>query len=109
MNRIPIRCLMCGVELENGLDTFGDLGQEICATCWYYDVSEPETIYGLAPHYHDLNITGCIFGSTVLEPLPSDPPHPVYGYWIEDRHAYFRPDDDVEGAMGIWTYIGKQP
>lgn len=103
---MSINCHICGEPLTNGLDTYGLPGEEVCATCWFYEVDpvQPETIYGLAPHHHDLNITGSIIGSTVFEPLPKAR-HCDYGYWIENRKAYFLP---CEPGMGMWTYIARE-
>lgn len=36
MQREKLTCTICGMALENGLDTFGDIGEELCQECWIH-------------------------------------------------------------------------
>lgn len=64
------------------------------------DESEAKCVfpyYGLAPHRHDLTITGSIIGSTVINPRGSCP-------------ANFQPDEPDEpdgGGLGVYTHCLK--
>jgi predicted RNase H-like nuclease (RuvC/YqgF family) len=33
--RLPIECTRCHAQLQGQLDTFGAVGEECCAKCWY--------------------------------------------------------------------------
>ncbi len=98
-----LKCTRCGIDLHNDIDTFGDTGQEMCEDCWYewYEEVNGVEYYGMAPHHHDLTITGSFIGSTILDPLPE--PAADGRYWIESAKLWFQPDDEVDGAMGMWT------
>jgi hypothetical protein len=73
------QCWKCEKPLSGGTDTFGWPGDE-CWNCYAELKSmEGETWYGLAPHHHDLSITGSIIGSTVFDPLP-EPDAPLRPY-----------------------------
>jgi len=104
-NRIQLECYFCGTLLTGGGDTFGDVGQECCQTCFweYQDVYEyaAQFDYGLAPHYHDTIITGSVIGGTVFEPLPE--PAEDGRYWIENRNAWFSPDPECS-TMGFYDF-----
>lgn len=105
IRRIQLTCMMCGVPLNGELDTYGDIGSELCADCWY---DEDERIngvyfYGLAPHIHDLTITGSYLGSTVYLDYQSTAKRDERGrYWIEHMKMWFSPDDEVDGYQGMW-------
>lgn len=103
-----MNCSVCGKPLTNGLDTYGDVGAELCMDCWY-DLPEEDDYswYGMAPHYHDLGLTGSIIGSTVLTPLPEPDANGVYTIGTQ----FFIPDGEVDGAMGVWyrNYPGTRP
>lgn len=43
--RLQLTCTHCGKELYNGLDTFGDIGDEMCQDCW---IHLPEIVDGFA-------------------------------------------------------------
>lgn len=103
-----LNCVSCGCTLYNDVNTFGEVGQEMCWTCWSRDIPledirdmEDEGYYGLAPHHHDTTITGSLIGSTVYEPLPGEP-NENGEYWIPDRNAWFWPDPEMDGMMGVW-------
>jgi hypothetical protein len=98
------KCQICDTELEP-IDEFGPVNYVHCYECWTAESGDDsdncDFWYGLAPHVHDLSITGHIIGSTVLYPL--DKYKKENGrYWIPERNAWFTPDDEVGGAMGIW-------
>lgn len=94
-----LNCSICGIALHNALDTYGDVGSELCETCWYdmLDV-ELDCWYGVASHVHDLSKTGSFIGSTVLTPLPAPDEHGVYAV----DGLYFVPDAETEGGCGMW-------
>lgn len=100
MSRIAIICVCCGKELRNGLDTFGNNDAPMCWDC--YSALQGEAgcnqYYGLAPHHHDLSITGTMIGSTVFDPLPE--PNADGEYVIGEQIFY--PDPQASG-MGVWV------
>ena len=105
MTRLPMTCTCCGVALRGELDTFGDIGNELCEGCWYklYDETNGVQYYGLAPHHHDLSITGSFIGSTIFDDYKATSKQDDTGrYWIEDRKMWFRPDEEVGGDSGMW-------
>lgn len=85
-------------SLDAWADTFGDIGAEVCEDCWYELPENDDNWYGMAPHSHDLTLTGSYIGSTVLSPLPEPDKNGVYAV----DGLYFVPDDEVEGAQGMW-------
>lgn len=100
---MELYCIICNSPLSNGLDTFGDAGEEMCWDCWadYLFMTVTDTWYGMAPHHHDLTITGSIIGSTVFTPLPGEPNE--YGDYEIEPGLFFRPDPEVNGEQGFWT------
>lgn len=106
-NRITLKCERCGIELSGGLDTFGDIGHELCQDCWYEWEEETNGVsyYGMAPHIHDLTITGSYIGSTIMLDYKAISKQDERGrYWIEDRNMWFTPDYEpgVDGYQGMW-------
>lgn len=103
-NRLGFHCVACGKELTGGLDSYGDYDAPLCQEC-HLGMSDDDQIidswYGLAPHHHDLTLTGSFIGSTIFDPLPE--PAPDGRYWILSRGAWFQPDDETGGEMGIWS------
>lgn len=102
-----MNCISCGKQLSNGLDTYGAVGQELCWRCYSEHLEEglnAPTVdyYGLAPHRHDLTITGSYVNSTVFEPLTQYEKKDSR-YWIPERGLWFWPDPEMKGEMGIWT------
>lgn len=95
---MDVKCTICGVTLKGELDTFGDIGAEVCEDCWYELPENNESWYGMAPHVHDMTITGHMIGSTVLTPLPEPDANGVY--FVDG--LYFVPDKEVDGAQGMW-------
>lgn len=102
-NRLGFQCTCCGAPLTGGEDTFGTIDQPMCQGCHFSLIEETEDQmwYGLAPHHHDLTLTGNLIGSTVLDPLPE--PALDGRYWIESRGAWFQPDDEMDGKLGVWS------
>ncbi len=96
------QCSGCGKPLTGGIDTFGDPNDELCWDCYAECKAGPrEPYYGVAPHHHDLSITGTFIGSTVLDGLPpADNGHYDLGY------ATFTPDPE---APGCGVYVPKPP
>jgi len=100
-NRIPLTCFLCGCHLIGGIDTFGDIGQECCQSCfWELHGQEGTVWYGMAPHKHDLSFTGSYVGSAVFDILLG-PPTLEGSFWIEFHKAWFTPDDE-NPEQGIW-------
>jgi hypothetical protein len=98
-----IVCTACQKALAGGTDTFGDVDCPFCWECYGALNGEggigPEggDYYGLAPHHHDLTITGSIIGSTVLDPLPEPNAN---GEYIIGNQVFI----PTEPGMGIWSY-----
>ena len=103
-----LHCTICTTPLTGGLDTYGDVGAELCIDCWYDlpEQLEPDSWYGMAPHHHDLERTGSYIGSTVFDPLPEPDANGVY----KVGSLYFVPDEEVGGDQGVWykAYPGEQ-
>ena len=101
MARLAMQCTSCEKQLRGGTDTFGDVNCPFCWQCYSSLVGEGGfgQYYGLAPHHHDLTITGSIIGSTVLDPLPE--PNADGEYIIGNQ--VFMPDPEAPG-LGIWEY-----
>lgn len=117
MTRLAYQCTACEKALEGNTDTFGWPGN-FCWNC-YAELNcnggclEGGSYYGLAPHHHDLTLTGHMIGSTVFDPLPE--PNAVAdagrstaavgtgsGEYIIDNMT-FSPDPLAPG-MGVWEY-----
>lgn len=96
-----MQCIICETELTGGLDTYGDRGQEVCQRCWFehgFDIDEPESWYGLAPHKHAFDKDGnIIIGGTTFEPLPEPDAN---GDIVIDGYV-FTPDHEAPGC-GVW-------
>ena len=99
-----LTCMICGCPLSGGLDTYGAVGQELCFADWlalaYEDEQVEQTWYGLAPHHHDLTITGSVIGSTVFDALPEEKNE--RGEYIIQPGLFFLPDDETGGYLGLW-------
>jgi len=94
----------CGKPLTGGIDTFGDVGENLCWDCYAQRNAEwYDTVYGLGPHHHDLSKTGSFIGSTVMEPLP-EPDEDGRHIFPDGRE--FIPDPD---APGLGTWITSAP
>lgn len=101
MTRLAVVCTACQNPLANATDTFGDVYSPFCWEC--YSALNGESggngYYGLAPHHHDLSITGSMIGSTIFDPLPK--PN-ACGEYIVGNMAFI-PDPSVPG-LGFWDY-----
>jgi hypothetical protein len=101
---MELYCTICKTPLTGGLDTWGHVGLEMCFDCELALSREAETYevdwYGLAPHHHDLSITGSVIGSTVFDPLPAEKNE--LGEYIVEPGLFFLPDDETGGYMGLW-------
>lgn len=110
-DRIQKTCQHCKTPITDDLLAYGRLGDEICWDC-YWDLIDDDPMndwwYGMAPHVHDLSKTGGIIGSTVFMDYADCPTDGKGRYWIESTNAWFSPDDEVDGAQGIWDR-GKPP
>lgn len=102
-------CEACGVAIANEWEAYGNVGETLCMDCWYdmIDLEELERgyseVYGIAPHHHDLSITGNIIGSTVDDPLPTATDK--VGWYTIAPGVLYMPDPNPDGAgMGMWRY-----
>ena len=96
-----MNCVICGQPLIGGLDTYGDVQEPLCQACFFEhgvgsEMSEPW--YGLAPHHHDVSLTGSIIGSTVMDEVPEPDED---GDIVLPGNLLFTPDPD---APGLGTY-----
>lgn len=98
-----LHCVVCHKPLAGGLDTYGDVGQELCLEHWLELCRASEAVertwYGLAPHHHDLTVTGSIIGSTVYDPLPAQKTEG--GEYEIEPGLYFWPDPEAPRG-GMW-------
>lgn len=106
--REPIRCFMCSTELENGIDTYGNVGEELCRECYntlLEDVGDfSDQWYGMAPHEHRQFDTGNVSGHiTVLIDYKNNT-RDENGWYQIAGNLWFRPDEEMEGAWGMWEY-----
>lgn len=105
MSRDPEICTVCERVVSGGRDTFGWFHRNpVCAEChlWLWSVIEEQDgqdVYGLAPHHHDLSITGSMIGSTVFESVQSPD---AYGR-IDCGDRWFYPDADAGGLAGVYS------
>lgn len=92
-------CYLCGKELSGGLDTYG-WPDDLCWDCYAEQNSygDGQAWYGLAPHHHDLSITGSVIGSTVFDLLPE--PNANGEYEIDD---YLFVPTEADGKAGLWS------
>lgn len=99
MARLPITCTACRQPLDGGTDTFGDVDLPMCWDCYSgLQGGDEFAYYGLAPHHHDLTVTGHMIGCTVFDPLPT--PTPAGEYIVDDM--IFVPGPDP--GMGFWYH-----
>lgn len=65
-------CFFCDKPLTGGIDTYGDVGEEVCWDC-YAEMNakaNTESWYGLGPHKHAYDEKGnIIIGGTTFEPI----------------------------------------
>ena len=110
-------CQECGAPIQHDYETYGDLGQCMCATCWFQRQEAEEEaqgfteVYGIGPHHHDLTLTGHVIGSTVDDPLP-DVASDSEGFIKVGPGVYYKPDTNPDGeGMGMWRYYrnGEKP
>lgn len=110
-------CEECKAPIQRDYEAYGDLGECLCATCWFQRLEAEEEaqgyseVYGIGPHHHDLSRTGHVIGSTVDDPLPDVAPD-AEGYIRITPTSYYKPDTNPDGAgMGMWRYYqeGREP
>lgn len=110
-------CDDCKSPITYEWDVYGELGECLCARCWYArQEAEDEAqgyseVYGIGPHHHDLSRTGHIIGSTVDDPLPDVAPN-AEGFIRITATSYYKPDTNPDGeGMGMWRYYreGREP
>lgn len=95
-----MNCTLCEVPLTGGMDTYGDVGSEICYECWLaIEENDFSSWYGMAPHHHNFDLTGSWIGSTVLNELP---PIGADGRYEIEPGLFFTPDPEVDGSAGMW-------
>ena len=107
MSNTELICHFCEAVIARPQENWGEWNSPTCLRC-YTELSamsdhEPEeSWYGIAPHTHDLTLTGSFIGSTVLTPLPA----PTQGgRRVDLGWGWFVPDEDAPG-MGIYSLYG---
>lgn len=95
-----MKCFACAKSLTGGLDTYGDVGEELCWDCYAARNAEANTDfwYGLGPHKHAYDEKGnIIIGGTTFEEITV--PFVDGAYDFGDRT--FTPDPEA-GGCGVW-------
>lgn len=101
-----MQCHMCGIELKLLNDAYGDVGEELCQSC-FLELAECEagsqSWYGMAPHEHIplVNQAGEKCGHITRLLDYTDMPQQDGWYEIEPG-LWFSPDPEVDGGMGVW-------
>lgn len=100
-----MQCHMCSIELRTSLDVYGDVGEELCQSC-FLKLAEAgqkrrDTWYGLSPHRHVLFDDGRIKGHFTEMIDYSNRPQQDGWYEIEPG-LWFWPDAEADGGQGIW-------
>ena len=102
MSYTELTCHFCKAAIARPQENWGERNSPTCLSC-YTELSaisdhEPqESWYGVAPHTHDLTLTGSFIGSTVMTPLPALTNGSVDLGW-----GWFTPDDESPG-MGVYS------
>ena len=95
-------CAMCGDEIKQLYQQFGDIGEEVCIVCWLKHGVDCvlKTWYGLGPHVHTYDDIGnIVIGGTQFLPLEE---------YEKKNNSYlingfrFIPDTDAPG-LGMWS------
>ena len=102
-----LNCTACNVALTGGFDTFGEVGEEMCADCHRMlteDIGSFTQWYGMAPHQHIplLNKAGNQVGHITEMVNLSDKPKDENGWYEVEPGLWFRPDEETDGGSGVW-------
>ena len=107
MSNTELICHFCGGGIARPQENWGHwCDSPTCLSC-YLELSamscheQQESWYGLAPHIHDLTLTGSFIGSTVMTPLPA-----LTGGAVDLGWGWFTPDEEAPG-MGIYSLYGQ--
>ena len=105
MKNTELICHFCEAAIARPQENWGQWNSPTCLQCFLElsalsDHEPQECWYGLAPHTHDLTLTGSFIGSTVMTPLTA---LPALTYGSADLGwGWFTPDEDAPG-MGVYT------
>ncbi len=102
MSDTELICHFCKAAIARPQENWGERNSPTCLPCFLglsaiSDHEPQESWYGLAPHTHDLTLTGSFIGSTVMTPLPALTNGSVDLGW-----GWFTPDDESPG-MGVYS------
>ena len=106
MSSTELICHFCEAVIARPQENWGQWNSPTCLSC-YLELSamscheQQESWYGLAPHIHDLTLTGSFIGSTVMTPLPA-----LTGGAVDLGWGWFTPDEEAPG-MGIYSLYGQ--
>lgn len=107
-----MNCIKCDHELTNGVDTYGDIGAEMCWDCWSESGDDPNGdmgyIYGLGPHLHAFDADGNIIigGTTFLDPAGEPDEYGLYHLDVSQTagavYSLYYPLGGEDAGMGLW-------
>ena len=105
MSYTELTCHFCKAAIARPQENWGERNSPTCLPCFLglsalSDHEPQESWYGLAPHTHDLTLTGSFIGSTVMTPLP-----PLTNGSVDLGWGWFTPDVDAPG-MGVYSPYG---
>ena len=105
MSNTELICHFCEAAIARPQENWGQWNSPTCLQCFLElsalsDHEPQECWYGLAPHTHDLTLTGSFIGSTVMTPLP-----PLTEGSVDLGWGWFTPDED-EPKMGVYRLYG---
>ena len=109
MKNTELICHFCEAVIARPQENWGEWNSPTCLQCFLElsalsDHEPQECWYGLAPHTHDLTLTGSFIGSTVMTPLP-----PLTEGSVDLGWGWFTPDED-EPKMGVYRlYEPNEP
>jgi len=107
-----LNCTICKKPLKGHLDTWGYVGEEMCAACDRMLAEEMEQVgdfnqwYGMAPHEHVPFAAGKLSGHITKLIDYSDKPQDENGWYEIEPGLWFRPDEETAGGSGVWEERG---
>ena len=108
MKNTELICHFCEAAIARPQENWGQWNSPTCLQCFLElsalsDHEPQECWYGIAPHTHDLTLTGSFIGSTVMTPLTALPA--LTNGAVDLGWGWFVPDEDAPG-MGICSLYG---